>query len=54
MEDKPQQALEKIEVSIKLLIQYIDESLIQINKFDREETKWKKDKPNFELTSTKS
>ena len=36
MEDKPQQALEKIEVSIKLLIQYIDESLIQINKFDQE------------------
>jgi hypothetical protein len=34
MEDKPRQALEKIKVRIELLIQSLDESLIQINKFE--------------------
>jgi len=36
MEDKPQQALEKIKVRIDLLIQFLDESMVQINKFEQE------------------
>jgi len=52
-EDKISNVVEKIKVSIELLIQFVDDSIIQINKFQEEQT-WKKDKPNSELTSTRS